>query len=80
MGESKQRVWELFMDITGLDTMDLQRELNPIIKKLKVDLDNIQVDDIRKIVSHYMKHTLEQERLKSVAFDEEAFTTPTYTN
>ncbi len=81
MGASnRHRVWELFMNITGLDTMELQRELNPIIKKLKIDLDDIQVDDIRKIVTHYMRNTLENERLKSVAFDDEQNSTPTYTN
>jgi dTDP-4-amino-4,6-dideoxygalactose transaminase len=31
--------------------MELQRELNPIIHKLKVDLNNIQMDEIRQIAS-----------------------------
>ncbi|MEZ4814013.1 MAG: hypothetical protein R3A80_02255 [Bdellovibrionota bacterium] len=80
MGEKCQRVWELFMDLTGLDTMELQRELNPIIKRLKIDLNNIQMDDIRRIVTQYMKKTLGDERLKSVAFEEEVERTPSYTH
>ena len=80
MGEKCQRVWELFMELTGLDPIELQRELNPIIKKLNVDLNSIQMDDIRKIVTIYMKNTLEKKRLKSVAFEDLDQPTPTYTN
>lgn len=80
MGEKCHRVWELFMELTGLDPMDLQAELNPIIKKLKIDLNNVQMDDIRRIVTHYMKNTLEKERLKSVAFEEVETRSPSYTH
>lgn len=80
MGEKCWRVWELFMELTGLDPMDLQKELNPIIKKLKIDLNNIQMKDIRRIVTHYMNNILEKERLKSVAFEEEEKRSPSYTH
>lgn len=80
MGEKCRRVWELFMELTGLDPMDLQRELNPIIKKLKIDLNNVQMNDIRRIVTHYMNGILEKERLKSVAFEEEVERSPSYTH
>lgn len=57
------------MELTGLDQFEIQHELNPIIKKLKIDLNNVDMHDIRKIVGQYLKHTLEK-RLKSVAGDE----------
>jgi hypothetical protein len=69
MGQQKERVWELFMSLTGLDQFEIQKELNPIIKKLKIDLDKVTMDDIRKIVVHYMKSTLDK-RIKSVDSEE----------
>ena len=65
MGQQKERVWELFMSLTGLDQFEIQKELNPIIKKLKIDLNNVDMNDIRKIVVCYMKSTLDK-RIKSV--------------
>ena len=76
MGQQKERVWELVMGLTGLDQFEIQKELNPIIKKLKIDLDNVTMDDIRKIVVHYMKSTLDK-KLKSVD-SEEADRVPTH--
>lgn len=80
MGEKCRRVWELFVELTGLDPLEIQKELNPIIKKLKVDLNNVQLDDIRRIVKHYMNSILERERLKSVAFEEEDIRPNLYTH
>jgi hypothetical protein len=80
MEEKRLQVWKLFMQLTGLDPMNLQSELNPIIEKLHINLDGIQLDDIRKIVAEYMKITLEKERLKSVAFEDSTRPGPNYTN
>jgi predicted transcriptional regulator len=77
MGERCQRVWELFVDLTGIDPMDIQKELNPIIKKLKINLNEVQTSDIRRIVLHYLKNS-SRNRLKSVAQGEEDSATSGY--
>lgn len=79
MGQQNERVWELFMSLTGLDQFEIQKELNPIIKKLKIDLDKVNMDDIRKIVVHYMKSTLDK-RLKSVDSEEAECVSSHYTH
>ena len=79
MGQQKERVWELFMSLTGLDQFEIQKELNPIIKKLKIDLDNVDMNDIRKIVILYMKSTLDK-RIKSVDSEEAECVSSHYTH
>ena len=79
MGQQKERVWELFMSLTGLDQFEIQKELNPIIEKLKINLDEVTMDDIRKIVIHYMKSTLDK-RIKSVDSEEAECVSSHYTH
>ena len=79
MGQQKERVWELFMSLTGLDQFEIQKELNPIIKKLKIDLNNVDMNDIRKIVVHYMKSTLDK-RIKSVDSEQAESASSHYTH
>ena len=59
------------MSLTGLDQVEIQQELSPIIKELKINLDEVELHDIRKIVGLYLKATMEK-RLKSVELDQVA--------
>ncbi len=60
LGQKADRVWDLLLDLTGLNPVDLQREMNPILIKLRLDVNNLQMNDIRKIVECYLKNTLEK--------------------
>ena len=79
MGQKCGQVLDFLLELTGLDPMELQKELNPIIKKLNLKMDDVQMHDIRRIMEIYLKNTLKKS-LKSGSADESDIATSFYTN
>jgi hypothetical protein len=55
MEESGNRLFELLIELTGLERSVIEPELCLILKKLNLSIDRLTTDDIRRVMTVYLE-------------------------
>jgi hypothetical protein len=54
MGEKKVNLYDLLVELSGLDRNVIDKELGAFIEELSLDPSNLSTDDIRRIATLYL--------------------------